>query len=162
MNPQIACRWGCKVTLITFFRFFSTVCFQMNPQIACPGRCIFTLVAFFWHNYIVRLILMNFHIQMGLIHCLCVLFLAPIASSNWGILEFWSQINQRISFSKGPTFTFSECHKFRAANVPKKGETDVWAASTLIIHSVDPEWGWCTLLFYSPRIGDCTYFPNLL
>jgi len=31
MFPQIACLWGCKVTLVAFVWLFSTVRFQMSP-----------------------------------------------------------------------------------------------------------------------------------
>ena len=39
---------GCKITLVTLVKLFSTVSFEMCPQIACMGRCIFTLAAFVW------------------------------------------------------------------------------------------------------------------
>ena len=48
MCPQIACLNGCKVTLVAFVWFFSTVCFQMSPQIARIRGCIVALVAFLW------------------------------------------------------------------------------------------------------------------
>ena len=76
MCPQMACIWGCivtlvalvlivstvrfqmspqrtwiiagKVTLAAFVWFFSTVCFQMSPQIACLRWGIVALVALVW------------------------------------------------------------------------------------------------------------------
>ena len=47
MHPQMSCLRGCRVTLIAFLRFFSTVCFQMPPQMASLSGCIVTLIAFF-------------------------------------------------------------------------------------------------------------------
>ena len=39
-------RGGCKVVLVSFVWFFSTVSFQMSPQGFSMTRCIITLVAF--------------------------------------------------------------------------------------------------------------------
>ena len=46
MSPQFAWLSACKVALVTFVWFFSTVYFQMIPLTVCPGGCIVTLVAF--------------------------------------------------------------------------------------------------------------------
>ena len=56
MSLQIACLWGCIVTLVTFVWLFSTVSFHMFPQIACMRRCIVALFAFVWLDSTV-----NFH-----------------------------------------------------------------------------------------------------
>ena len=46
MSCKISCPRGCKVTLIAFVWFFTTVCYQMSPQITCLRGCKVTLVAF--------------------------------------------------------------------------------------------------------------------
>ena len=54
MCPQIARIRAGIVTLVAFFWFFSTVCFQMCPQSACVRGDIVTLVAFVWFFSTVR------------------------------------------------------------------------------------------------------------
>ena len=46
MCLQIAYTRGCVITLVAFVKLFSTVCFQMSPQMTCPRGCIITLIAF--------------------------------------------------------------------------------------------------------------------
>ena len=41
MSPQIACLWGCKVTLVAPVCLFPTMHFQMYPQSAWLRGCIF-------------------------------------------------------------------------------------------------------------------------
>ena len=48
MFPQIACLWGCIVTLVAFVWHFTAMSFKMHFQTVCPRRCTFTLVAFVW------------------------------------------------------------------------------------------------------------------
>ena len=47
MSSQMACLWGCIITLVAFDWFFSTVCSQMCLQSACIRGCKVTLAAFF-------------------------------------------------------------------------------------------------------------------
>ena len=48
MGPQITCLRGCIFTLVAFVLLFSSVRFQMGPQTVCPRGCIVTVVAFVW------------------------------------------------------------------------------------------------------------------
>ena len=48
MCPQIACLRRGIFTLVTSFRLFSTVYFEMSSQVAFHRGCILTLVAFVW------------------------------------------------------------------------------------------------------------------
>ena len=48
MFSQVACLWGCKVTLIAFVWLFSNVFFHVCLQSTFIRWCIVTLVAFVW------------------------------------------------------------------------------------------------------------------
>ena len=98
MSPRITCLWGCKVTLVAFVWFFSTMRFQMCPQIACLRRGKVTLNAFVWRFSTVRF-------QMS----------SQIASIRWGIVTLvafvWLFSTVRFQMSSQIAFVclFTNC-----------------------------------------------------
>ena len=54
MSLQMACLIGCKITLVAFVWFLSSVCYQMCPQITYPRGNKITLFAFVWFFSTVR------------------------------------------------------------------------------------------------------------
>ena len=75
MSPQSTCIRRCKVALVAFVRFFTTVSFQMCPQMTCLRRCIVTLVTFVW---LFSTVCFQMFLQMACVRGYIVTLVAPI------------------------------------------------------------------------------------